>query len=185
MSHTRAYGLLRGKEVTVFEVDTSTTQAVKLSAIEKTCLDASNVIFVSCDFNRQSWLDALKEKDFDPNRRTFILWEGVTMYLEEYAIQSTLQTMYILPTGSAIAFDFFSREWLEDTLPGKMARWGVKANYGDPFIYGFSVTPDFSGRLSDYLNEHQLVLERDRVLSNVDRLPYGGLVLAANSPLNS
>ena len=182
---TRAYGLLRGKEVTIFEVDASTTQAVKLSAIDKTCLDASHVTFVSCDFNRQSWLDALKEKGFDPNRRTFILWEGVTMYLDEYAIQSTLRTVSTLPIGSAIAFDFFSREWLEDTLAGKMARWGVKATYGEPFTFGFPVTPDFSGRLGDFLNEYQLSLERDRPLGNVDKLPYGGLALAANSALRS
>jgi methyltransferase (TIGR00027 family) len=182
---TRAYGLLRGKEVKIFEVDTPATQAVKLSAIEKTGLDASHVTFVFCDFNRQSWLDALKENGFEPNKRTFILWEGVTMYLEEHAIQSTLQTVSALPKGSAIAFDFISREWLEDTLAGKMARWAVKATYGEPFTFGFPVTPDFSGRLSDYLNEHQLVLERDRSLGDEGKLPYYGLALAVNQILRS
>lgn len=178
---TRAYGLLKDMKVSIFEVDAPATQAVKLAAIDKTRLDASHVTFVSCDFNRQSWLDALREKGFDPNRRSFILWEGVTMYLEEDAIRSTLETVSTLPVGSAIAFDFFSREWLESTYAGKMARWGVKAQYGEPFTFGFPVTPDFSGRLRDYLNEHQLALGRGRALGDVEGLPFGGLVLALNS----
>lgn len=177
---TRAYGLLRGKDVTIFEVDAAPTQAVKLSAIGKTGLDASHVTFVSCDFNRQSWLDALKENGLDKDKRTFILWEGVTMYLEEQAIQSTLRTVSTLPVGSSIAFDFLSREWLEDTLIGKMARWGVKATYGEPFTFGFPVTPDFSERLRDYLKEHGLALDRNQPLGDEGEIPYGGLVLAVN-----
>jgi hypothetical protein len=105
------------------------------------------------------------------------------MYLEEYAIQRTLQTVSTLPIGSTIAFDFFSREWLEGTLAGKLARWGVKATYGEPFTFGFPVTHDFSGLLSDYLNKYQLTLKRDRALGNVKRFPYGGLALAVNSTL--
>jgi len=175
---TRAYGLLKGKDVTIFEVDASPTQLVKLSAIDKTGLDASHVTFVSCDFNRQSWLDALNENGFDPDKRTFILWEGVTMYLEEQAIQGTLRTVSTLPAGSSIAFDFFSREWLEDTLTGKMARWGVKAIYGEPFLFGFPVTPNFSERLEAYLNEYNLTLDSNRPLGDESGLPYGGLLLA-------
>lgn len=180
---TRAYGLLKGKEVTVFEVDARATQAVKISAMEKTGLDASNVTFVSCDFNRQSWHDDLKENGFNPDRRTFILWEGVTMYLEEQAIQSTLQTVSTLPAGSSIAFDFLCREWLEDTLAGKMARWSVKATYGEPFTFGFPVTPDFSERLREYLKEHGLVLDHHRPMGaeGDGKVPYGGLALAVTS----
>lgn len=174
---TRAYGLLKGKEVTIFEVDAAATQAVKLSAIARTGLDAAHVNFVSCDFNRQSWLDALKENGFDSTKCTFILWEGVTMYLEEQAIQSTLQAVSTLPAGSCIAFDFFSREWLESTLAGKIASWSVKATYGEPFTFGFPVLPDFPGRLMDYLKDHGLTLERNRPLGNESELPYGGLVL--------
>jgi len=108
------------------------------------------VTFVSCEFNRQSWLDAVKEHGFDPERRAFIPWEGVTMYLDEHAIQSTLRAVSTLPADSRIAFDFMSREWLEGTLAGRMARWSVQATYGEPFTFGFPIMPDFSSRLSDY-----------------------------------
>jgi methyltransferase (TIGR00027 family) len=177
---TRAYGLLKGQEVMIFEVDAPATQAVKLAAIDKTGLNASHVTFVSCNFNRQSWLEALQNSGFNSAKRTFILWEGVTMYLEEHAIKSTLRAVSTLPAGSRIAFDFLSREWMEEIRAGKTARLGVKITYGEPWTFGFPVTPDFSGRLKNYLEEYGLALERDRPMGEEEssKIPYGGLVLA-------
>lgn len=176
---TRAYGLLAGLDVTVFEVDAPATQAVKRAAVEATGLDASDVTFVSCDFNRESWLDALEACGFDRGTRTFILWEGVTMYLEEHAIQSTLRAVSTLPAGSRIAFDFWSREWL-NSFAGTMARWSVVATYGEPFTFGFSVMPDFSSRLNNYLEEQGLALESGRPMGDEGKkkVPFGGLVVA-------
>ncbi len=176
---TRAYGLLENMEIPIFEVDAPATQAVKLSALHKTRIDASQVTFVSCDFNRQSWLDALREHGFDQSQRTFILWEGTTMPLEAHAVQSTLQAVSTLPAGSSIAFDFFGREWL-NTFRGKMAEWGVNATYGEPFIFGFPIKPDFHEPLRRYLQEHGLALERAQSLGDEGRLPCGGLALAVN-----
>lgn len=178
---TRAYGLLQGQDATLFEVDAPATQAVKRAAIEKTGLDASHVVFVPCDFTEQSWLDALQAHGFDPEKRTFILWEGVTMYLEEHAIESTLRAVSTLPAGSRIAFDFFSREWLEGTSAGKAAARSAKATYGETFLFGFPVTPDFSDRLTEVLEKHGLALDRARPMGDEGEgeLPYGGLVLAA------
>jgi methyltransferase (TIGR00027 family) len=177
---TRAYGLLQSHDATLFEVDAPATQAVKRAAIDKTGLDASHVGFVPCDFNEQSWLDALQEHGFDPEKRTFILWEGVTMYLEEHAIESTLRAVSTLPAGSRIAFDFLSREWLEDTSAGKAASWSAQATYGEPFLFGFPVMPDFLASLSEILEEHGLALDRGRPMGDegAGELPYGGLALA-------
>ncbi len=182
---TRAYGLLRDQEARIFEVDTPATQAVKLAAIEKTEINASHVTFVSCDFNRQSWLQALQNAGFNPAIRTFILWEGVTMYLKEHAITSTLRAVSALPAGSRIAFDFLSREWMEENRAGKAARCGIKVTYGEPWKFGFPVTPDFTGQLKNYLGEHGLVLERNRPMGDEEseKIPYGGLVLAVKKTL--
>jgi methyltransferase (TIGR00027 family) len=177
---TRAYGLLEDRDVTIFEVDQPGTQAVKRAAIEKAGLDASQVTFVSCDFNRQGWLDALVEHGFDLEKRTFILWEAVTMYLEAHAIESTLRSVATLPPESRIAFDFVSREWLEDTFAGKMARWAVRATYGEAFIFGFPVTPDRPEGVGNYLEEHGLALESSASFGGdgKGRAPCGGLALA-------
>ena len=172
--------MLAGRSVDLFEVDAPATQAVKRAAIEKAGLDASRVAFVPCDFNRQSWLDALKNHGFDPDERTVILWEGVTMYLEEHVIDCTLRAVAGLPAGSCIAFDFFSREWL-DSAAGKRMRRSGQAIYGDPLTFGFPVVPDFTDRLRDYLEKRGLALRDHRPLGEEAKgaLPYGGLVLAS------
>lgn len=176
---TRAYGLLAGRNLDLFEVDAPATQAVKRAATEKAGLDASRVTFVPCDFNRRSWLDALKDHGFDPDKRTVILWEGVTMYLEEQAIDGTLRAVAGLPAGSCIAFDFFSREWL-DSAAGKRMRRSVEAIYGEPWTFGIPVMPDFTGRLREELEKRGLVLRDHRPLGEEAKgaLPYGGLALA-------
>ena len=180
---TRAYGMVKDKNAKIFEVDAPATQAVKCSALDSTGIDSSRVTFVSCDFNRQNWLDALNENGFDPTKQTFLLWEGVTMYLEEEAIQSTLKAVATLSSGSCIACDFFGREWLEGTRVGKAAQRGVTATYGEPFTFGFPVSPVFSSALKDYLEPCGLTLERDLAMGDDSErgLPFGGLFLAVNS----
>ena len=102
------------------------------------------------------------------------------MYLEEHAIKNTLRAVSNLPAGSRIAFDFLSREWMEETGAGKKAHLGVKVTYGEPWTFGFPVMPDFSGQLKNYLEEHGLTLERNRPMGDEGsgEIPYGGLVLA-------
>ncbi|NNL48614.1 MAG: class I SAM-dependent methyltransferase [Acidimicrobiia bacterium] len=177
---TRSYGLLAGRSDDLFEVDAPATQAVKRAAVEKAGLDASGVVFVPCDFNRQSWLDALKNHGFDSDKRTVILWEGVTMYLQKHAIDRTFGAVADLPAGSSIAFDFFSREWLESAA-GKRSRRVSKLIYGEPWTFGFPVLPDFADRLHDYLDHCGLALSDYRPLGEEAKgaLPYGGLVLAS------
>lgn len=156
---TRAYGVV-GRDAAVFEVDAPATQAVKRAAVEATGLDAAHVTFVGCDFNRRSWLEALETQGFDRDKRTFVLWEGVTMYLPERAIQSTLRSLAMLPVGSRIAFDFVSREWL-NSVAGRMAALSIQVFYGEPWVFGFCVAPDPSKALSAYLEASGLSLERD------------------------
>jgi methyltransferase (TIGR00027 family) len=177
---TRAYGLLAGRTIDLFEVDTPATQAVKRAAVNKAGLDSSRVVFVPCDFNRQSWLDALKDHGFDPVRRTVILWEGVTMYLEEHAVDGTLRAIGSLPAGSCIAFDFFSREWLHSEAGERMRR-SEHAVYGEHWTFGFPVVPDISDRLHEYLEQRGLALRDHRPLGEeaTGALPYGGLALAS------
>ena len=175
---TRAYGRLKDLGVALFEVDAPATQAVKRAAIEKTGLDAAHVTFVSCDFNRLSWLDALVAQGFDVGTRTFVLWEGVTVYLDADAIASTLRVVSTLPSGSRVAFDCFAHEWLFDTRAGKMSRWAIRATYGEPFTFGFRANPDLESGLRAFLGEHGLDLER---YDSFGEAPAGGVVLAAIS----
>ena len=107
------------------------------------------------------------------------------MYLEEHAIQSTLRSVSTLPAGSRIAFDFFSREWLEETRAGKTVRLGARATYGEAITFGLPVTPDFSDQLTHYLEEYGLALDCDRPMGDEGggKVPYGGLALAVTQTL--
>ena len=107
------------------------------------------------------------------------------MYLEEHAIKSTFRAVSTLPAGSRVAFDFLSREWMDETRVGRKARLGVKVTYGEPWTFGFPVTPDFSDQLKSYLDEHGLTLERNRPMGDeeIGKIPIGGLVLAVTKTL--
>jgi len=173
---TRAYGRLKELGVACFEVDAPATQAVKRAAIETTRLDAAHVTFVSCDFNRQSWCAALVAQGFDVATRTFVLWEGITMYLNADTIASTLRVVSTFPAGSRIAFDYFAHEWLFDTMAGKMSRWAVRATYGEPITFGFRTKPDLEAGLGAFLTENGLNLGKSEPFGVG---PAGGVALAA------
>ena len=110
---TRAYEDLRGVDVRIFEVDTPATQQAKIAALQTAGIESGHVTFVETDFNQVSWVDALQKHGFDPALPTFVLWEGVTMYLPEEAVRSTLAAVAELGPGSLIAFDYFAREFVE------------------------------------------------------------------------
>ncbi len=99
-----------GEAVRCFEVDEPPTQAAKVEALRAGGVDCGHVVFAPTDFNQQSWLASLKEHGFDPDLPTFILWGGVTMYLDDAAVDKTLGEVAGLAPGSRIAFDFLSRE---------------------------------------------------------------------------
>ena len=83
----------------LFEVDAQGTQQAKIAALATAKLPGPaaarrrRVIFVSCDFGRENWLDKLKEKGLDTGLPTAVVWEGVIMYLEEDAVASNFRTV--------------------------------------------------------------------------------------------
>ena len=58
-----------------------------------------HVTFVETDFNQETWMEALLDSGFNPSLTTYILWEGVTMYLVEEAVRDTLNLIATLPAG--------------------------------------------------------------------------------------
>lgn len=151
---TRAYGRCVGRDVAVFEVDAPPTQAVKRQAVEDASLDASHVVFVPCDFQHTSWLDALTARGFDPARPTLLLWEGVTMYLPEVVVSETLRAIAALAEGTRVVFDGFGREWLE-TPAGQAGSRAVARFYNEPWLSGISTRDGHEG-LERFLVEHGL-----------------------------
>ena len=104
---TFAYRLERTQDMRVFELDHPATQAEKRRRLtEAKIAEPAHVSYVAHDFERGSMIGALKTAGFDPDRRTFIIWLGVTPYLTEEAVFATLGEVARLPGGAEVVFDY-------------------------------------------------------------------------------
>ncbi|NND67200.1 MAG: class I SAM-dependent methyltransferase [Halioglobus sp.] len=180
---TRAYHHNHREGLRVFEVDAPDTQTQKRAAIERARVDVTGVTFVTADFNRESWLEALTEAGFDSNQPTFILWEGVTPYLEPDAVRATLRTVAdTLPAGSAIAFEYYALHLVEGTGTGYSRLIAPAARMvGEPWLFGLPCTPAAEQHVAEFLaqNGGLLLTAYERIGNGEITEPCdGGLVLA-------
>ena len=181
---TRAYGMARREGVSVFEVDTVAMQEHKRKSLDKANIDTTGVIFATADFNKESWLDALKRVGFDPDKPTYILWEGITYYLEEETVGETLQTVATeLSKGSAIAFDYAAKHIIEGdvSLLFRIALLELEI-FLEPWRFGISTDPPAKEQLAVFLEQNGLALAQFEPFGKGDKKQRldGGLVLAVN-----
>jgi methyltransferase (TIGR00027 family) len=113
---SRPYRFDRAKDqLKVFEVDHPATQADKLAKVQVVFgTIPAHVTFVPVDFNTQSLEQRLPESGYDLNLKTLFIWQGVTMYLTDEAVDDTLRfiVQHSAP-GSAIVFDYIYRQVLD------------------------------------------------------------------------
>ncbi len=132
------------------EIDFAATQTLKKRALARAGVDASSVAFFATDF-RGGALGRVLD-DAVGGQPSFVVWEGVPMYLPEAAIRASLAAMSAsLSIGSAVAMTYLGKRpppWLragvaavgerfESVVPkDALAQWLVE--------YGFRVTRDES-----------------------------------------
>jgi methyltransferase (TIGR00027 family) len=91
----------------VFEVDLPATQQWKRNCLRVAAIaEPAWLTFVPIDFERSTLAAELKQATFDDSEPAFFSWLGVTMYLEEAAIMSTLHFIASLSPGSGVVFDY-------------------------------------------------------------------------------
>ncbi|MEO0646816.1 MAG: SAM-dependent methyltransferase [Cyanobacteria bacterium J06650_10] len=130
----------------LFEVDQRPMQRVKQQALERGLpklqpIDRAiyrQIRFVPVDFNQENWIEKLTAAGFQSGKKTFFLWEGVTYYLTEKIVVESIQAMdAVCGRGSAIAFDFFPKHFLQGQdfwwMPAAM---NVLDWIGEPFRFG-------------------------------------------------
>lgn len=186
---TRAYGQLAARAgeggLKVYEVDEPPTQRVKVQALRAAGVERSYVTFAPTDFHQQSWLESLTEHGFDPDVPAFILWEGVTMYLDDAAVSKTLTEVAGLASGSRIAFDFLSRELVLGRKPyavmGTYMRYALKSFYGESMHFGISTAAPARRQALDFFEGRGLEVESFESLGRESgrSTPIGGLIVAA------
>ena len=102
----RAYRIAGIETTRVFEVDHPATLSKKKEGVLHIFGSLpKHVVYVDVDFNTQSLGQTLQDSGFNANERSSFIWEGVTNYLTERAVDRTLS--YIgknTAPGSRIVF---------------------------------------------------------------------------------
>lgn len=96
------------EKITVFEVDHPLTQADKVKRIARAGLAVpENLIFVPCDFTKDSLPEKLTACGFDKKKKTFFSWLGVSYYLSIEEIEKLIENISSFATdGSSLLFDY-------------------------------------------------------------------------------
>ena len=140
---TRAYRFAhKMPNVRFYEMDLPATIARKeeTAKAELGKLPAS-LFYVPIDFNTQSILERLKAAGYKEDQVTLFIWEGVTYYITQAAVEGTLRFVagHSAP-GSAIVFDYV----LADVVRGDFSRYkdgrftALRCAFaGEPWLFGF------------------------------------------------
>jgi methyltransferase (TIGR00027 family) len=116
---SRAYRFEQLKKgVKVFEVDHPATQAIKMKKVESIFKKLPKyVTYVSIDFTQETLGDKLQENGFNEGMKTLFIWEGVVMYLNQQAVESTLDfIVHHSGSGSQVIFDYIYTSLLDGSV---------------------------------------------------------------------
>jgi methyltransferase (TIGR00027 family) len=92
----------------VFELDGRATQDRKRELLAKEGVQPPpGLTYVAVDFTRDRLQDVLPSAGYRPGSGSLFIWEGVTYYLPQSAVDETLRFVrQHAPPGSAICFDY-------------------------------------------------------------------------------
>lgn len=155
---SRAYRLPSLQRVRVFEVDHPDTQGAKRTALELLAPASENVRFVAIDFNEQDLAAVMTAAGYREAAQTFFLWEGVTNYLAEDAVDKTLRWCARASTGSRLLFTYVHRDVLTNpsAFIGTEKLFESLEKFGEKWTFGIEPS-----RLGEFLAQRNLVLETD------------------------
>lgn len=156
---SRAYRMSCLRELDVFEVDHPDTQAAKQRVLTQVFSDLpGHVRFVAVDFTRDDLPTSMRIAGYRESARTFILWEGVTNYLTDDAVDSTLRWCSRASAGSLLLFTYVHRDILTrpSAFVGTKNLFASLEKAGERFT--FAMEPS---HVPQYLAERGLSLEHD------------------------
>lgn len=92
----------------VIELDIAPTQERKRDCLGRAGVaEPAGLVFAPIDFDTQSIASVLREAGYDPGRKTFFLWEGVSYYLTGDAVDDVLRLVREnTHPETTIAFDY-------------------------------------------------------------------------------
>jgi methyltransferase (TIGR00027 family) len=139
---TRAYRLVRLREVAVFEVDHPATQEAKRRVLRRACgRIPANVTFVPTVFGTDEPARELAGHGFVTGAPTLVLWEGVTNYLDSASVDATFRFLAAaIAPGSPVLFTYVDRAMLDGSVVFEGAATTLRAvrRAGEPFTFGLN-----------------------------------------------
>ena len=144
---TRAYRFrdqLKGKRI--FELDYPSTQEIKKRRLREVFGSLpEHVCFTEIDFKTDSLSEVLRKAGYRDNEKTFFIWEGVSMYLPEPAVRSTLNVISkSAAPGSSLVMDFAESAGIQlVTRFPNLSQHKYTTGWGEPWIFG---VPDMRER---------------------------------------
>jgi methyltransferase (TIGR00027 family) len=168
---SRACRLAAAAKVTVFEVDHPDTLQRKRAVLDRTLTaPRQHVRWVPTDFNQRQLEQAMVAAGYRDAARTLFLWEGVTNYLTEAGVDSTLRWCSRAAPRSQLLFTYIDRAVLDDprSFAGTVHVRATLAAAGERWTFGIdpAVLPDF-------LAQRGLALEQDVGATEYRRRYFG------------
>jgi len=121
----------------IIEIDHPDTQHLKRKKISDSGIPVpSNVVFAGINFENESLEEGLIRNGIRIDEPTFFSWLGVTMYLTEQAIDSTLQCMAKYPSGSEAVITFRQESSTQSSASSQLVERVSDA--GEPFVSYFT-----------------------------------------------
>lgn len=161
---TRALRLDFLSAIPVIEIDHPNTARRKTSILKKSLGHLPNHIhYWQIDFNKESLQELAAREKLDFSIPTTIIWEGVTNYLDEQAINNTFAFAQQFTTGSYIIFTYVHKQVLQapQNFYGAAKLLQDLDAIEERWTFGFN--PE---ELSAYLQQYNFVLLEDSGASN-------------------
>jgi methyltransferase (TIGR00027 family) len=149
----------------IFELDRPKTLAVKRErVIEALGRLPANVTYVDADLESNDIEIVLKNAGYDFSRLSFVLMEGLTMYLHEAELRAAFSLVASHAPGSSVVFDFVTNAMVAgiksiDVMQAPEAARPFLQRFihmirDEPFEFGFPV-----GEESQYIEQLGLAIE--------------------------
>jgi methyltransferase (TIGR00027 family) len=162
---TRPYRLDQLADVKVYEVDHPSTSSTKQNIIQ-----SNHVQFVKVDFNSESLESKMNAAGFDPNQRSLFIWEGVTNYLSESAVDATLKWCSRAASGSIVIFTYIDKRVLESPENFYGTKTVLKALKKAGEEWTFGIDPSC---IEEFVKERGLMLTKDVGAAEYRQMYFG------------
>ena len=148
-------------KVKFFEIDLPATLEHKKQLITRIFGSFPDyVAYVPIDFNTQTLEEVLKKAGYDEDKKTFYIMEGVTYYITEEGVNSTLKfiVQHSAP-GSSIVFDYGYKRFIDGeylNYPHAESLFKNLKGIGEPITFGIE-----EGKVKEFVNQRGLKVLSD------------------------